>query len=78
MQGIDKNLAQQGRVLGAVDDAAFEHKVAEARAQPRVVFRCRFGIRGQRHRIPRRNKPSYPITDLGYSLMRILIPMQRR
>src|SRR5215831_12794472 len=30
-QGIDKNLAQQARVLGAMDEAAFERKVTEAR-----------------------------------------------
>ena len=30
-QGLDKNLAHQARLLGAMDDAAFERKVAEAR-----------------------------------------------
>jgi hypothetical protein len=30
-QGLDKNLAHRARVLGAMDDAAFERKVAEAR-----------------------------------------------
>ena len=30
-QGLDKNLAHQARVLGAMDEAAFERKVAEAR-----------------------------------------------
>jgi N6-adenosine-specific RNA methylase IME4 len=39
MQGIDKNLAHQGRVLGAMDDADFERKVAEARASASRVFR---------------------------------------
>ena len=31
MQGIDKTLAQQGRVLDAVSEEAFEHKVVDAR-----------------------------------------------
>jgi hypothetical protein len=31
-QGLDKNLAHQARLLGAMDEAAFERKVAEARA----------------------------------------------
>ena len=30
-QGLDNNFAHQARVLGAMDDAAFERKVAEAR-----------------------------------------------
>ena len=30
-QGLDKNLAHQARLLGAMDEAAFAHKVAEAR-----------------------------------------------
>ena len=30
-QGLDKNLAHQARLLGAMDEAAFERKVAEAR-----------------------------------------------
>jgi N6-adenosine-specific RNA methylase IME4 len=38
-QGIDKNLAHQARVLGAMDDAAFERKVAEARDSAARVFR---------------------------------------
>jgi N6-adenosine-specific RNA methylase IME4 len=38
-QGIDKNLAQQARLLGAMDDAAFERKVTEARASASRVFR---------------------------------------
>jgi N6-adenosine-specific RNA methylase IME4 len=38
MQGIDKNLAQQARVLGAMDDAAFERKVAEARDSAARVY----------------------------------------
>jgi N6-adenosine-specific RNA methylase IME4 len=38
-QGIDKNLAQQARVLGAMDEAAFERKVAEARDSASRVFR---------------------------------------
>src|SRR5262249_8220885 len=38
-QGIDKNLAQQARVLGAMDEAAFERKVAEARASAPRVYR---------------------------------------
>jgi hypothetical protein len=35
-QGLDKNLAHQARVLGAMDEAAFERKVAGAlpRARP--------------------------------------------
>src|SRR5262249_5128409 len=39
MQGIDKNLAHQARVLGAMEDAAFEDKIAEARASASRVFR---------------------------------------
>ena len=31
-QGLDKNLAHQARLLGALDEAAFVRKVAEARA----------------------------------------------
>jgi hypothetical protein len=38
-QGIDKNLAHQARVLGAMDDAAFERKVAEARDSAARVYR---------------------------------------
>jgi N6-adenosine-specific RNA methylase IME4 len=38
-QGIDKNLANQARVLGAMDDAAFERKVLEARDSAARVFR---------------------------------------
>ena len=38
-QGIDKNLAHQARVLGAMDDADFERKVAEARGSAGRVFR---------------------------------------
>jgi N6-adenosine-specific RNA methylase IME4 len=38
-QGIDKNLAHQARVLGAMDDAAFERKVAETRDSAFRVFR---------------------------------------
>jgi N6-adenosine-specific RNA methylase IME4 len=38
-QGIDKNLAHQARVLGAMDDLAFERKVAEARDSAARVFR---------------------------------------
>jgi N6-adenosine-specific RNA methylase IME4 len=38
-QGIDKALAQQARVLGAMSDAAFERKVAEARDSAARVFR---------------------------------------
>src|SRR5262249_1413456 len=38
-QGIDKNLAHQARVLGAMDEAAFERKVAEARDSAARVFR---------------------------------------
>src|SRR5262249_62017794 len=38
-QGIDKNLAHQARVLGAMDDADFERKVAEARDSASRVFR---------------------------------------
>jgi N6-adenosine-specific RNA methylase IME4 len=38
-QGIDKNLAHQARVLGAMDDAAFKNKIAEARASASRVFR---------------------------------------
>jgi len=37
-QGIDKNLAKQGRVLGAMDEAAFERKVADARGSVSRVF----------------------------------------
>src|SRR5262249_38709707 len=39
MQGIDKGLAHQARVLGAMDDAAFERKVAEARDSAARVYR---------------------------------------
>jgi hypothetical protein len=39
MQGIDKNLAQQARVLGAMDEAAFEDKVVEARSSATKVYR---------------------------------------
>jgi len=38
-QGIDKNLAHQARVLGGMDDAAFEEKVIEARGSVSQVFR---------------------------------------
>jgi N6-adenosine-specific RNA methylase IME4 len=38
-QGIDKNLAHQARVLGAMDEAAFERKVEEARGSASRVFR---------------------------------------
>jgi len=38
-QGIDKNLAHQARVLGAMDEAAFERKVAEARDSTARVYR---------------------------------------
>ena len=38
-QGIDKNLAKQARVLGAMDEAAFERKVADARGSVSRVFR---------------------------------------
>jgi N6-adenosine-specific RNA methylase IME4 len=38
-QGIDKNLAHQARVLGAMDEADFERKVAEARDSAARVFR---------------------------------------
>jgi N6-adenosine-specific RNA methylase IME4 len=39
MQGVDKNLAKQARVLGAMDDVAFEHKVIDARRSASRVFR---------------------------------------
>jgi N6-adenosine-specific RNA methylase IME4 len=38
-QGVDKNLAHQARVLGAMTTAAFERKVAEARGSASRVFR---------------------------------------
>jgi N6-adenosine-specific RNA methylase IME4 len=38
-QGVDKNLAHQARVLGAMDEAAFERKVAEARGSASRVYR---------------------------------------
>lgn len=38
-QGIDKNLAHQARVLGAMDDAAFERTILEARDSASRVFR---------------------------------------
>jgi N6-adenosine-specific RNA methylase IME4 len=38
-QGIDKTLAHQARVLRAMDEAAFEHKVVEARVSAARVFR---------------------------------------
>jgi N6-adenosine-specific RNA methylase IME4 len=38
-QGIDKNLAHQARVLGAMDEAAFERKVADARRSAVSVYR---------------------------------------
>jgi hypothetical protein len=37
--GIDKNLAHQARVLGAMDETAFEDKIAEARGSVARVFR---------------------------------------
>jgi N6-adenosine-specific RNA methylase IME4 len=37
--GIDKNLAQQARVLGRMDEAAFERKVVEAMGSAARVFR---------------------------------------
>jgi N6-adenosine-specific RNA methylase IME4 len=39
MQGIDKALAHRARVLGAMDEAAFERKVAEARDSASRVYR---------------------------------------
>ena len=38
-QGIDKQLAHQGRLLGRMSDAAFERKIAEARSSVARVFR---------------------------------------
>jgi N6-adenosine-specific RNA methylase IME4 len=38
-QGIDKALAHQGRVLGAMTEAAFERKIEEARGSAVRVFR---------------------------------------
>ena len=38
-QGIDKNLAHQARVLGAMDEVTFERKVAQARGSAVRVFR---------------------------------------
>jgi N6-adenosine-specific RNA methylase IME4 len=38
-QGIDKNLAHQGRLLGRLSDADFERKVADARASAARVYR---------------------------------------
>jgi N6-adenosine-specific RNA methylase IME4 len=38
-QGIDKNLAHQARVLGAMDAAAFERKIIEARSSAARVYR---------------------------------------
>jgi len=38
-QGIDKSLTKQARVLGAMDEAAFERKVADARGSVSRVFR---------------------------------------
>jgi hypothetical protein len=38
-QGIDKNLAQQARVLGAMDDTAFKRKVVDARGSASRVYR---------------------------------------
>ena len=37
-QGIDKSLTKQARVLGAMDEAAFERKVADARGSVSRVF----------------------------------------
>ena len=39
MQGIDKALAHQARILGGMTDAAFEQKVSEARDSASRVFR---------------------------------------
>ena len=39
MQGIDKQLAHQGRVLGRLSDADFERKVAAARDSAARVYR---------------------------------------
>jgi N6-adenosine-specific RNA methylase IME4 len=38
-QGISKHLAQQARVLGALSEKQFEHKVADARRSAEHVFR---------------------------------------
>jgi N6-adenosine-specific RNA methylase IME4 len=38
-QGIDKHLAKQARVLGAMDETAFERKVADARRSAVSVYR---------------------------------------
>jgi N6-adenosine-specific RNA methylase IME4 len=38
-QGIDKHLAKQARVLGAMDEAAFERKVEDARRSAVSVYR---------------------------------------
>jgi hypothetical protein len=38
-QGLDKNLAHQARVLGAMAESAIERKVAEARASAARVYR---------------------------------------
>src|SRR5215472_17055331 len=38
-QGIDKSLAPQARILGAMEDAAFERKIKEARESASRVFR---------------------------------------
>jgi N6-adenosine-specific RNA methylase IME4 len=45
-QGIDKNLAQQGRILGAMSDKKFEHAVQEARGN--VVCGAREILRAAR------------------------------
>ena len=39
MQGIDKNLAHQARVLGRLSDADFEDKIKDARASAARVYR---------------------------------------
>jgi hypothetical protein len=40
MQGIDKNLAHHARVLGAMDEAAFEQAIADGRAAASRAFKA--------------------------------------
>ena len=55
-QGLDKNLAHQARLLGAMDETAFARKVAEARDgvfRRAVRNRDPAGLRGRRRDHPR-------------------------
>jgi N6-adenosine-specific RNA methylase IME4 len=58
-QGIDKNLAQQARVLGGMNIAAFERKVGDGRASaPRVFRRIVREVEIEQERAERRARTS--------------------